>query len=85
MSFLETWQKKQSGNTVDLTNLLAKGKNVIVLGGGDTGCDCIATSLRQVWLQRIRIMTVSLSTEVEWVLASLHIQQCDSVLKSRSS
>ncbi|KAG0086967.1 glutamate synthase [NADH] [Podila epicladia] len=24
----------------------AKGKHVIVIGGGDTGCDCIATSLR---------------------------------------
>ena len=25
----------------------AKGKNVIVIGGGDTGTDCVATSLRQ--------------------------------------
>ncbi|KAF9323626.1 glutamate synthase [NADH], partial [Linnemannia elongata] len=24
----------------------AKGKHVVVIGGGDTGCDCIATSLR---------------------------------------
>ncbi|KAI8586136.1 hypothetical protein BDZ88DRAFT_311821 [Geranomyces variabilis] len=33
----------------DLKNgdyLSAKGKNVVVIGGGDTGCDCIATSLR---------------------------------------
>ncbi|KAJ3114572.1 glutamate synthase [NADH] [Phlyctochytrium bullatum] len=28
------------------TYLSAKGKNVIVIGGGDTGTDCIATSLR---------------------------------------
>jgi len=28
-------------------NLSAKGKNVIVIGGGDTGTDCIGTSLRQ--------------------------------------
>jgi len=27
--------------------LIAKDKNVIIIGGGDTGCDCIATSLRQ--------------------------------------
>lgn len=27
--------------------LMAKGKDVIIIGGGDTGCDCIATSLRQ--------------------------------------
>jgi len=25
----------------------AKGKNVVVIGGGDTGCDCIGTSIRQ--------------------------------------
>lgn len=27
--------------------LSAKGKNVIILGGGDTGTDCVATALRQ--------------------------------------
>jgi glutamate synthase (NADPH/NADH) small chain len=27
--------------------LSAKGKNVVVIGGGDTGTDCVATSLRQ--------------------------------------
>lgn len=48
VSFLEHWQKKQMGNTAPLDmRLLAKGKDVIIIGGGDTGCDCIATSLRQ--------------------------------------
>lgn len=47
VSFLEAWQKKQMGNDVNLPHLLAKDKDVIVIGGGDTGCDCIATSLRQ--------------------------------------
>lgn len=28
-------------------NISATGKDVLVIGGGDTGCDCIATSLRQ--------------------------------------
>ncbi len=28
-------------------SISAKGKNVIVIGGGDTGTDCIATSIRQ--------------------------------------
>ncbi|WP_077621835.1 glutamate synthase small subunit [Sediminibacillus massiliensis] len=32
----------QDGNYID-----AKGKDVIVIGGGDTGADCIATALRQ--------------------------------------
>ncbi|KAL3282591.1 hypothetical protein HHI36_005767 [Cryptolaemus montrouzieri] len=45
MEFLESWQKKQLGANHD--GPLAKDKNVIIIGGGDTGCDCIATSLRQ--------------------------------------
>ena len=49
MSFLETWQKKQNGNNIDHLKMFAEGKDVIVIGGGDTGVDCIATSLRQVW------------------------------------
>nr|XP_046492605.1 glutamate synthase [NADH] isoform X2 [Neodiprion pinetum] len=48
MSFLENWQKKQMGNTVPpKMELIAQNKDVIIIGGGDTGCDCIATSLRQ--------------------------------------
>lgn len=27
--------------------ILASGKNVVVIGGGDTGTDCVGTSLRQ--------------------------------------
>ena len=50
MSFLESWQKKQLGGKSMGSDLqmLAKDKDVIVMGGGDTGVDCIATSLRQV-------------------------------------
>lgn len=44
MEFLESWQKKQLGASHDGPH--AKDKNVIIIGGGDTGCDCIATSLR---------------------------------------
>lgn len=47
MSFLENWQKKMAGDS-NVPAIPAKDKNVIVIGGGDTGCDCIATSLRQV-------------------------------------
>lgn len=47
MSFLETWQKKQHGNDLDYLHVYAKDKDVVIIGGGDTGCDCIATSLRQ--------------------------------------
>lgn len=45
MEFLESGQKKQLGGLKD--NISATGKDVLVIGGGDTGCDCIATSLRQ--------------------------------------
>ena len=48
MQFLETWQKKQMGNDIDETRLSAKDRDVIVIGGGDTGNDCIGTSLRHV-------------------------------------
>lgn len=58
VSFLETWQKKQMGNDVDLSYLLAKDKDVIVIGGGDTGCDCIATSLRQVSILNLKLISV---------------------------
>lgn len=52
MSFLENWQKKQMGNTAPpKMELIAKDKDVIIIGGGDTGCDCIATSLRQVHIK----------------------------------
>ncbi|GFR72215.1 glutamate synthase [NADH] [Elysia marginata] len=44
MNFLESWQKRQEGK--ENPYISAKDKDVIVIGGGDTGCDCIATSLR---------------------------------------
>lgn len=46
MQFLEGWQKNQMGNLNKYID--AKGKDVVVIGGGDTGCDCIGTSLRMV-------------------------------------
>lgn len=45
MEFLEGSQKKLLGTRQDCIS--AEGKDVLVIGGGDTGCDCIATSLRQ--------------------------------------
>uniref|UniRef100_A0A4D5R9J1 Glutamate synthase n=1 Tax=Scolopendra viridis TaxID=118503 RepID=A0A4D5R9J1_SCOVI len=47
MAFLETWQKKQMNDDIDYLKYHAKDKDVVVIGGGDTGCDCIGTSLRQ--------------------------------------
>ncbi len=50
MTFLQTWQQNFESKTPNLVDLkiLAKGKRVVIIGGGDTGVDCIGTSLRQV-------------------------------------
>ena len=34
-------------NVADCSPLSAKGKHVVVIGGGDTGSDCVGTSVRQ--------------------------------------
>ncbi len=48
MDFLTQQNRRVAGETVpDAEAILATGKNVIVIGGGDTGSDCIGTSHRQ--------------------------------------
>lgn len=47
MDFLKQQNKRVSNLTVDEEALIATNKNVIVIGGGDTGSDCIGTSNRQ--------------------------------------
>lgn len=47
MDFLAQNNRRVSGLPYEGEVLTAKGKNVIVIGGGDTGSDCIGTSLRQ--------------------------------------
>jgi glutamate synthase (NADPH/NADH) small chain len=44
MDFLTANTKAVLGTTQEL--ILAKGKDVIIIGGGDTGTDCVGTSLR---------------------------------------
>lgn len=64
VSFLEHWQKKQMGNDAPLDmRLMAEGKNVIIIGGGDTGCDCIATSLRQVGSNKSILLNRKINNE----------------------
>ncbi len=48
MDFL-TQQNRRIGNEPQegIKPILASGKNVVVIGGGDTGSDCIGTSFRQ--------------------------------------
>ena len=48
MPVLEQQNRRVAGDSVsDAEAILATGKNVLVLGGGDTGSDCIGTSHRQ--------------------------------------
>jgi glutamate synthase (NADPH/NADH) small chain len=52
MDFLKQQNKRNAGDAVAETGaithpVLAKDKHVIVIGGGDTGSDCIGTSIRQ--------------------------------------
>jgi len=46
MDFLPQQNRKVAGDDV-ANQVLATGKHVIVIGGGDTGSDCIGTSIRQ--------------------------------------
>ncbi|TXH23844.1 MAG: glutamate synthase subunit beta, partial [Cyclobacteriaceae bacterium] len=45
MEFLPQQNKRVAGDTLS-DNILASGKNVLVIGGGDTGSDCVGTSNR---------------------------------------
>src|SRR5471032_2258102 len=46
MDFLPLQNKRVAGDKV-ANPLVAAGKHVVVIGGGDTGSDCIGTSIRQ--------------------------------------
>ena len=48
MDFLPQQNRRVSGEPLGTNEpILAAGKHVVVIGGGDTGSDCIGTSIRQ--------------------------------------
>ncbi|MFN3351598.1 glutamate synthase subunit beta [Pseudorhodoplanes sp.] len=48
MDFLPQQNRRVSGEPLNgVKEILATGKHVVVIGGGDTGSDCIGTSIRQ--------------------------------------
>jgi len=48
MDFLTQQNRRVAGDSVGTEGaILATGKHVVVIGGGDTGSDCVGTSLRQ--------------------------------------
>jgi glutamate synthase (NADPH) small chain len=46
MDFLKQQNKRVANRPVDGEDVFATGKNVVVIGGGDTGSDCVGTSNR---------------------------------------
>ena len=48
MDFLTQQNKRNGGEDLgDIAEISAAGKKVVVIGGGDTGSDCVGTSIRQ--------------------------------------
>ena len=47
MDFLVQQNRRNSGEEVGAADIFATGKKVVVIGGGDTGADCVGTSIRQ--------------------------------------
>ena len=47
MDYLPQQNRRVAGDTVTEKEIIAKGKHVVILGGGDTGSDCHGTALRQ--------------------------------------
>lgn len=47
MEFLKQQNKRVSRKPIREEEILATGKHVVIIGGGDTGSDCLGTSLRQ--------------------------------------
>lgn len=47
MQYLTQHNRRFSKDPVEDDDITAAGKNVVILGGGDTGSDCLGTALRQ--------------------------------------
>ena len=48
LEFLPQQNRRIAGDKIDpVQEILATGKHVVIIGGGDTGADCLGTSLRQ--------------------------------------
>jgi glutamate synthase (NADPH) small chain len=47
MEYLTQQNKRNAGDTIPDETITAKGKRVVIIGGGDTGSDCLGTAHRQ--------------------------------------
>ena len=65
MDFLKQQNKRVSNTAFAEEEISAKGKNVLVIGGGDTGSDCVGTSIRQGAKSVLQIELLSKPPESE--------------------
>ena len=66
MEFLPQQNRRVSSETpLDNHAILAGGKHVVVIGGGDTGSDCIGTSIRQGALSVTQLEVMPMPPEKE--------------------
>jgi glutamate synthase (NADPH/NADH) small chain len=66
MDFLPQQNRRVSGEPLGANDLiLAAGKNVVVIGGGDTGSDCIGTSIRQGALKVTQLEILAMPPKAE--------------------
>ena len=71
MEFLPQQNRRVSGEPSGSNQpILAAGKNVVVIGGGDTGSDCIGTSIRQGALKVTQLEILPAPPEHEAKLAT---------------
>ncbi len=65
LDFLQQQNRLVAGATIPAEELIsAKGKSVLVIGGGDTGSDCVGTSIRQKALNVTQIEIMPQPPEV---------------------
>jgi glutamate synthase (NADPH/NADH) small chain len=55
MDYLTASTKSLLGGTPDTSPIHARGRHVVVIGGGDTGTDCVATAMRQACKSLVQI------------------------------
>jgi glutamate synthase (NADPH/NADH) small chain len=66
MPFLSQQNLRNEGKTIaDSDTISAEGKHVMVIGGGDTGSDCIGTSNRQGALSVVQLEILAKPPEME--------------------
>ncbi|MBX3112287.1 MAG: glutamate synthase subunit beta [Fimbriimonadaceae bacterium] len=79
MDFLTQANRRCEGEEVVGEPILAEGKHVVIIGGGDTGADCLGTSLRQgaASVRQIELMPmppVERSSTTPWPLWPLMLR-----------